>query len=312
MDEVGILYANKLLKGIETILTIKKDHAYLLRTRHLVKEDKIVFNQGPFTWENNGQGIRLKGPYNKSQRYFVGENQLVQLNARGQKITGALAEKYILRKTPGGSAVSFSTPADSDIQNKLSELHPSSDYWDKDNKNIQVDISSCAPNRKFAVSGDRLYMLDDKNNILWVWSTGGAPIEDMPIMDSKGTIFLIATDLIHVALDSSTGKVKWRCDGTTGNRAYSQIELYKDDIYFVVIVDVSDLLLNGHPPDKSYLCLWKGDSMLWETEIPATEVQVDNEQVFYTYKANGKIMKQAITIPKSFLKAREKCFPVKE
>jgi len=85
-------------EGIETVLTINKDLSFMLRTKYLSKDYRAIEYRGTFTWEKNGQVISLKGLTDSPNRYFVGENQLIQLDMRGEKITGKLAEKYILRR----------------------------------------------------------------------------------------------------------------------------------------------------------------------------------------------------------------------
>jgi uncharacterized lipoprotein NlpE involved in copper resistance len=91
-------------EGIETTLTLNKDLTYALHAKYRGKDNKVISKQGTFTWEKNGQVILLNELTESPSRYFVGENQLFQLNLRGEKITGKLADKYILRKKPGGSA----------------------------------------------------------------------------------------------------------------------------------------------------------------------------------------------------------------
>ena len=86
-------------EGIEIDLTINENNTYILRTRYLGKGDKVFEHQGTFTWGKNGSVIYLKGLTGSPNRYFVGENQLFQLNMQGERITGKLADKYILRKT---------------------------------------------------------------------------------------------------------------------------------------------------------------------------------------------------------------------
>ena len=90
--------------GIETFITINKDLSYQLRTRYLGKDDRIFERQGIFVWEENGNVIYLKGLSEGPNRYHVGENLLFQLDKQGKRITGDLAENYILRKVADGDA----------------------------------------------------------------------------------------------------------------------------------------------------------------------------------------------------------------
>lgn len=85
--------------GIETSLTIRQDHTYVLRMRYLGREEQARERRGTFTWNQQGNQIQLQGVADRPGRYLVGENQLVQLDLRGNRITGNLADRYVLRKS---------------------------------------------------------------------------------------------------------------------------------------------------------------------------------------------------------------------
>jgi uncharacterized lipoprotein NlpE involved in copper resistance len=85
-------------EGIETSLTLSKDNSYVLTTKYLGKSTKTKEMKGTFTWNTEGNTITLNAITDGPNQFFVGENQLTQLDLSGKKITGALAEKYILRK----------------------------------------------------------------------------------------------------------------------------------------------------------------------------------------------------------------------
>lgn len=88
--------------GIETFISINQDLSYHIRTRYLGKDDRVFEHQGSFTWEENGNVIRLEDFSEGPDRYHVGENLLFQLDKQGKRITGDLAEKDILRKVSSG------------------------------------------------------------------------------------------------------------------------------------------------------------------------------------------------------------------
>lgn len=186
-------------------------------------------------------------------------------------------------------------------QSEYAKLRPSSDYWDRDAKHTPVKISRMSQNRKLATVGDTLYMLDERNQIVWTWAAGGPPLTDLPVIDSKGTIYVIGYDLLWVALDSATGKVKWQ--GTANGRAvYSQIELYKGDMYLVV-TDMEGYRANAYPGEliKDNLTLCRGNSILWETEIPAgARIQVRGDKVLIVTKRKHRIVRREVTIPHHF------------
>jgi uncharacterized lipoprotein NlpE involved in copper resistance len=86
-------------EGIETILILNADNTYLLKTSYLGKPDPATTEKtGSLTWNAEGNTITLGGIENAPSQYFVGENKLIQLDMGGNKITGKLAEKYILTK----------------------------------------------------------------------------------------------------------------------------------------------------------------------------------------------------------------------
>lgn len=60
---------------------------------------------GKFNWDANGSTIQLEGE--KPGRFQVGENQLFQLDAEGKRITGDLADSYILKKDMSGIAETY-------------------------------------------------------------------------------------------------------------------------------------------------------------------------------------------------------------
>ncbi|GHT83869.1 copper resistance protein [Bacteroidia bacterium] len=85
-------------EGIETTI-ILGDTDYSIKTVYLGKKDKTEHKKtGTYSWDKSGQIITLEGIENAPNKYFVGENYLRQLDINGDKITGPLAEKYILKK----------------------------------------------------------------------------------------------------------------------------------------------------------------------------------------------------------------------
>jgi hypothetical protein len=186
-------------------------------------------------------------------------------------------------------------------QPQYAKLRPSSKYWNRNAKRIPVKISRVSQKRKLATVGDTLYMLNEKNQVVWTWSAGGPPLTDLPVIDSQGTIYVIGYDLLWAALDSATGKVKWR--GTANGRAvYAQIELYKGDMYLVVI-NMEEYRANAYPKQviKDELRLCRGNSILWHTEIPAgAGIQVREDKVFVVIKRKNQIVRQGVAVPRHF------------
>ncbi|GAA4781100.1 hypothetical protein GCM10023231_05550 [Olivibacter ginsenosidimutans] len=85
-------------EGISTEVTLKPDSTYILKTTYLGKGDGQSSEQkGSFTWID-GSTIELNDMKDAPSKYFVGENTLTQLDMNGDKITGELADHYVLKK----------------------------------------------------------------------------------------------------------------------------------------------------------------------------------------------------------------------
>ncbi len=84
-------------QGIETVLTINYDGTYLKRTHYINKEGGVYEYEGKWTWQDCGNIIVLVG-LEPPNSYFVSENHVIHLDIHGERITGDLAEYYILEK----------------------------------------------------------------------------------------------------------------------------------------------------------------------------------------------------------------------
>lgn len=86
--------------GIETVVILANDGTYRTRSKYLGKNDQVFSDQGRFTWNEAGNTVTFAG--REPARYFVGENRLIRLALDGSRITGALAEHYVLTKLTDG------------------------------------------------------------------------------------------------------------------------------------------------------------------------------------------------------------------
>jgi len=86
-------------EGIETTILLKENEKYEIAEKYLWKSDSVFRESGKFTWSDDGRIITLEGLENRSSQFQVGENKLFQLDMEGNRVTGPLAEKYILEKT---------------------------------------------------------------------------------------------------------------------------------------------------------------------------------------------------------------------
>lgn len=85
--------------GIETEIQINGDHTFVRKLNYLGKAESQVFGEkGTYSWNEAGNIIILNEIKNGPNRYFVSENMLIQLDLSGIRITGKLAEMYVLKK----------------------------------------------------------------------------------------------------------------------------------------------------------------------------------------------------------------------
>lgn len=83
--------------GIYTEITLSGDQFQRKMVYQGKEEGENTFeDSGVYTWNNEGNIITLGG--DPTQQYQVGENQLFALDAEGKRITGDLANQYILKK----------------------------------------------------------------------------------------------------------------------------------------------------------------------------------------------------------------------
>jgi copper homeostasis protein (lipoprotein) len=88
-------------EGIQTILQLRPDMTYSLATRYVGKSGATVQRNGTFSWVKAGRVVKLGGiaEGDAASQYQVGENKLTQLDLKGQRIGGALADRYVLQKS---------------------------------------------------------------------------------------------------------------------------------------------------------------------------------------------------------------------
>lgn len=85
-------------EGIKTSITLNSDNTFSKVETYLTyKQEKANEIKGVFNWNPQGTIVSLVFE-NTFQQYQVGENQLFHLDNDGNRISGNLAEKYILKK----------------------------------------------------------------------------------------------------------------------------------------------------------------------------------------------------------------------
>lgn len=85
-------------EAIKTRISLHQDGTFTRSMNYQGKPDGQIADQGTFSWNEHGTQITLVDQQGQSQSYLVGENQLFHLDQQGQRITGELADRYILQK----------------------------------------------------------------------------------------------------------------------------------------------------------------------------------------------------------------------
>src|SRR5712691_6243908 len=173
-------------------------------------------------------------------------------------------------------------------QSNHARLRPSPSCWPSGKQCESVRVTRLSHGRKLAAAGDTLYLLDARNRITWEWRTNGPAFTDAPVIDSTGTIYVVAYDLIWAALDSVNGHVKWQ-RSVSGRALLSQILLYRHELYFVV-TDMRAYRDSLHPIVESTVELCKDNTILWETTIPQeARIRTTGNKVFVIFKLKQRL-----------------------
>ncbi|SHM64551.1 META domain-containing protein [Cyclobacterium lianum] len=85
-------------EGIAISISLDREGKYVKSSRYLGKSEEAFRQEGRFEWNSAGNTITLAGISDSPDRYLVGENQLFHLDQEGNRIRGALADKYVLKK----------------------------------------------------------------------------------------------------------------------------------------------------------------------------------------------------------------------
>lgn len=83
--------------GINVVITLS-DSTYVKTMEFEGKKDSKSEYKGKYEWNKAGNTITLLGADREPDQFFVGENRLIMLDMEGKRITGDLAEHYILEK----------------------------------------------------------------------------------------------------------------------------------------------------------------------------------------------------------------------
>ena len=87
-------------EGVQTMIKLNRDLTYEREIKYHGRSNESRKESGTFSWDGSGSKITLGGQdKNDGNIYYrVGENNLTQLDKQGSRITGALANRYVLNK----------------------------------------------------------------------------------------------------------------------------------------------------------------------------------------------------------------------
>ena len=86
-------------EGIKTELELNSDKTYEIKETYLGKGDGKPFeSKGSFQFDSKNSSIIELDKAGDSRKYFIAEGYLKALDLEGNEITGALADRYQLKK----------------------------------------------------------------------------------------------------------------------------------------------------------------------------------------------------------------------
>ena len=83
--------------GINVSLALYAGELYMLTFQYAEEPEEVYTETGAFTWEADGNRIKPNTDFFPNG-LFIGEDKAYMLDSDGQRITGFLAEDYILTK----------------------------------------------------------------------------------------------------------------------------------------------------------------------------------------------------------------------
>jgi len=84
-------------EGIKTIITLNQDDTFVINSEYIGKNNKSE-DKGNISWTDDGNKISFTSKDGQTTLFQVAENKLIQLDQEGNKITGSMADLYVLAK----------------------------------------------------------------------------------------------------------------------------------------------------------------------------------------------------------------------
>ncbi len=85
--------------GMDVTIVLSGKEDFKKSFFYVGEDDKSYESSGLFVWNDAGTIITLVGDEVPNQ-YLVEDNRLIQLDIEGNRITGSLADEYVLQKRP--------------------------------------------------------------------------------------------------------------------------------------------------------------------------------------------------------------------
>lgn len=92
-------------EGIRTTVTLRADGSFERELLYLGKSASPMRESGQFSWNDAGSAVTLDAGDGTVQMYQVGENRLFHLDQAGARITGELADRYVLGRISNDARV---------------------------------------------------------------------------------------------------------------------------------------------------------------------------------------------------------------
>lgn len=89
--------------GVVTTIQLRPDGSYTRRSSYIDKNGDAFVVTGQTEWDATGRNLVLKAPgEGLAMRYAATDGALIQLDAKGQRITGPHSAHYVLHRVPDG------------------------------------------------------------------------------------------------------------------------------------------------------------------------------------------------------------------
>jgi len=83
--------------GIAVVVILNADGRYKITYQYIDRDVSVVTYSGSISWDEKTKVITLE-PADRLPPYQIGRNKLTFLDMEGKKISGKLADNYVLRK----------------------------------------------------------------------------------------------------------------------------------------------------------------------------------------------------------------------